>query len=46
MVEGHSLSIDESAMTGESDPVMKDRKTPFLLSGCKVQDGQGSLLVS
>jgi len=21
MVEGHSLSIDESAMTGESDPV-------------------------
>ncbi|CAK9225427.1 unnamed protein product [Sphagnum troendelagicum] len=46
MVEGHSLSIDESAMTGESDPVMKDRKTPFLLSGCKVQDGQGSMLVT
>ncbi|XP_024360514.1 calcium-transporting ATPase 8, plasma membrane-type [Physcomitrium patens] len=46
LVEGHSLSIDESTMTGESFPVKKDKSRPFLLSGCKVQDGQGTMLVT
>ncbi|KAG0600760.1 hypothetical protein M758_11G058600 [Ceratodon purpureus] len=46
LVEGHSLSIDESTMTGESMPVKKDKSKPFLLSGCKVQDGQGTMLVT
>lgn len=46
VVEGHSLSIDESTMTGESLPVKKDKSRPFLLSGCKVQDGQGTMLVT
>lgn len=46
LVEGHSLSIDESTMTGESLPVKKDKTRPFLLSGCKVQDGQGTMLVT
>jgi Ca2+-transporting ATPase len=46
LVEGHSLSIDESTMTGESLPVKKDKSRPFLLSGCKVQDGQGTMLVT
>jgi Ca2+-transporting ATPase len=46
LVEGHSLSIDESTMTGESFPVKKDKTRPFLLSGCKVQDGQGTMLVT
>ncbi|KAG0598160.1 hypothetical protein M758_12G051300 [Ceratodon purpureus] len=46
LVEGHSLSIDESTMTGESLPVKKDRSRPFLLSGCKVQDGQGKMMVT
>ncbi|KAH8960841.1 hypothetical protein BDL97_05G018100 [Sphagnum fallax] len=46
LVEGHSLSIDESTMTGESHPAKKDSKEPFLLSGCKVDDGQGIMLVT
>ena len=47
VVEAHSLSIDESAMTGESLPVKKDKLSkPFLLSGCKVHDGQGVMLVT
>jgi magnesium-transporting ATPase (P-type) len=45
LVQGYSLSINESAMTGESEPVKKDSNQPFLLSGCKVEDGQGTMLV-
>ncbi|KAL2503195.1 Calcium-transporting ATPase 8 [Forsythia ovata] len=43
---GHSLSIDESSMTGESKIVHKDSKAPFLMSGCKVADGYGTMLVT
>ncbi|CAM6053706.1 unnamed protein product [Sphagnum tenellum] len=46
LVQGYSLSINESAMTGESEPVKKDSNQPFLLSGCKVEDGQGTMLVT
>eukprot|EP00250_Pteridium_aquilinum_P029824 c40185_g1_i1 orf=407-3571(+) len=45
-VEGHSLSLDESAMTGESLPVHVNRRMPFLLSGSKVSDGFGKMLVT
>jgi P-type Ca2+ transporter type 2C len=39
--------IDESAMTGESDPVRKDPDTkPFMLSGCKVSEGCGEMVVT
>ncbi|XP_009757245.1 calcium-transporting ATPase 8, plasma membrane-type [Nicotiana tabacum] len=45
LISGHSLAIDESSMTGESKIVHKDLKSPFLMSGCKVADGYGTMLV-
>ncbi|KAL1539715.1 Calcium-transporting ATPase 12, plasma membrane-type [Salvia divinorum] len=45
-VEGHSFQVDESSMTGESDHVEVDSKRhPFLLSGSKVADGYGKMVV-
>ncbi|KAL5712430.1 P-type Ca(2+) transporter [Ranunculus cassubicifolius] len=42
-----SLQIDESSMTGESEQVdVDDQKHPFLLSGTKVVDGYGRMLVT
>ncbi|KAK2395507.1 calcium-transporting ATPase 8, plasma membrane-type [Trifolium repens] len=46
VITGHSLSIDESSMTGESKIVHKDSKDPFMMSGCKVADGSGTMLVT
>ncbi|KAK6944577.1 Calcium-transporting P-type ATPase, N-terminal autoinhibitory domain [Dillenia turbinata] len=46
LISGHSLAIDESSMTGESKIVHKDAKAPFLMSGCKVADGFGTMLVT
>ncbi|XP_056166527.1 calcium-transporting ATPase 10, plasma membrane-type-like isoform X1 [Syzygium oleosum] len=46
LVSGHSLAIDESSMTGESKIVHKDSRRPFLMSGCKVADGSGIMLVT
>ncbi|KAK9054776.1 hypothetical protein SSX86_025855 [Deinandra increscens subsp. villosa] len=46
LIKGHSLAIDESSMTGESKIVHKDQKAPFLMSGCKVADGAGTMLVT
>ncbi|KAK7392918.1 hypothetical protein VNO78_21368 [Psophocarpus tetragonolobus] len=45
-ISGYSLVIDASSLTGESDPVNIDEKRPFLLSGTKVQDGQGKMIVT
>ncbi|GMY35271.1 calcium-transporting atpase 10, plasma membrane-type [Fagus crenata] len=46
LISGHSLSIDESSMTGESKIVHKGARDPFLMSGCKVADGSGTMLVT
>ncbi|KAK4762027.1 hypothetical protein SAY87_029911 [Trapa incisa] len=46
LITGHSLAIDESSMTGESKIVHKDSRGPFLMSGCKVADGSGTMLVT
>ncbi|KAI5573298.1 hypothetical protein BDE02_10G070900 [Populus trichocarpa] len=46
-IDGHSLQIDESSMTGESDHVeINHKKNPFLVSGTKVADGYGQMLVT
>ncbi|XP_019191317.1 PREDICTED: putative calcium-transporting ATPase 13, plasma membrane-type [Ipomoea nil] len=47
LVEGHSLQVDESSMTGESDYVeVNHNQNPFLISGTKVVDGYGQMLVT
>jgi len=46
-LEGHSLQVDESSMSGESDHVHVNGDTnPFLLSGTKVVDGFAHMLVT
>ncbi|XP_031251486.1 calcium-transporting ATPase 12, plasma membrane-type-like [Pistacia vera] len=46
-LNGHSLKVDASSMTGESDHVeINGSKNPFLLSGTKVTDGYGSMLIT
>ncbi|KAG2408535.1 Calcium-transporting ATPase [Vigna angularis] len=45
-VSGFSVLIDESSLTGESEPVMVTSQNPFLLSGTKVQDGSCTMLVT
>jgi len=45
-VTGFSVLIDESSLTGESEPVMVTSQNPFLLSGTKVQDGSCTMLVT
>ncbi len=47
VLSSQALEIDESSMTGESDLMKKDAaKNPFLLSGTKVTDGYGVMLVT
>ncbi|XP_010278086.1 PREDICTED: putative calcium-transporting ATPase 13, plasma membrane-type [Nelumbo nucifera] len=46
-LNGHSLQVDESSMTGESDHVDVDAsQNPFLFSGAKVTDGFAHMLVT
>ncbi|KAI9921678.1 hypothetical protein PsorP6_002041 [Peronosclerospora sorghi] len=39
------IKMDESAMTGESDLLVKNAENPFLLSGTKVMEGVGKMLI-
>lgn len=45
-ISGYSLYIDESSLSGESEPVNIEKGRPFLLSGTKVQEGSGRILVT
>lgn len=45
-ISGYSLLINESSLTGESEPINVAAENPFLLSGTKVQDGSCKMLVT
>lgn len=45
-VSGFSVLINESSLTGESEPINVNALNPFLLSGTKVQDGACKMLVT
>jgi len=46
VVDSHSLSVDESSMTGEPVAMKKSvDKAPFCFSGTKVMDGEAQLVV-
>ncbi|OWM70751.1 hypothetical protein CDL15_Pgr014424 [Punica granatum] len=45
-ISGFSVLINESSLTGESEPVNVNAINPFLLSGTKVQDGSFKMLVA
>ncbi|KAJ2569145.1 plasma membrane calcium, partial [Coemansia sp. RSA 1836] len=48
-LSGHNMTCDESSATGESDAIKKgmasDGRDPFILSGAKVLEGVGSMVV-
>ena len=55
LIEGSNVSIDESSITGESDEIKKrvpetysktEGKSPFMISGSKVMEGTGLMLVA
>lgn len=46
LIEGFDLKTDESVMTGETDMIKKSADAPFMLSGCQVAEGVGSMLVT
>ncbi|GAQ87615.1 Calcium transporting ATPase [Klebsormidium nitens] len=45
-VQGHQLTIDESSMTGESQPMHKNEQKPFMMAGTKVSDGMGTMVLT
>lgn len=45
-ISGYSLLIDESSLSGESEPVYISHQKPFLMAGTKVQDGSAKMLVT
>ncbi|KAL3724809.1 hypothetical protein ACJRO7_029903 [Eucalyptus globulus] len=46
-LQGHSLQVDDSSMTGESDHVeVNSNHNPFLFSGTKVADGYAQMLIT
>lgn len=45
-ISGYSLLIDESSLSGESEPVQVSEEKPFLHAGSKVVDGTAKMLVT
>ncbi|KAA8544925.1 hypothetical protein F0562_019680 [Nyssa sinensis] len=45
-LNGHSLEVDESSMTGESGHIEVDASNPFLFSGAKIANGYARMVVT
>jgi len=45
LVSGNGVKADESALTGEPEPIEKSKERPFMISGTQVNQGQGTMLV-
>ena len=45
-LDGSPIIIDESALTGESDPFTKNEEKPLLFAGSLVTDGKARMLVT
>ncbi|KAK3146740.1 hypothetical protein QOZ80_3BG0271120 [Eleusine coracana subsp. coracana] len=45
-ISGYSVYINESSLTGESEPVAINEDNPFLLSGTKILDGSCKMLIT
>ena len=46
IIQHNDLKIDESSLTGESDLVRKGENNPFILSGTRVMEGSGKMIVT
>ncbi|KAM0870856.1 hypothetical protein ACQ4PT_039765 [Festuca glaucescens] len=45
-ISGYSLLIDESSLSGESEPIQVSEEKPFVHAGSKVVDGTAKMLVT
>lgn len=45
-ISGNVVSIDESPLTGETEPVKKSAANPFLFSGCQVNEGTALMIAT
>lgn len=45
LLNGEGVKTDESALTGEPEPIAKSSDAPFMISGTTVNAGQGTMLV-
>eukprot|EP01091_Cochliopodium_minus_P014751 TRINITY_DN505_c0_g1_i1.p1 TRINITY_DN505_c0_g1~~TRINITY_DN505_c0_g1_i1.p1 ORF type:complete len:1009 (-),score=313.19 TRINITY_DN505_c0_g1_i1:89-3070(-) len=46
IIDHDDMKCDESQMTGETDAIKKGPNSPYLLCGCQVLDGRGTMLVA
>ncbi|TVU20014.1 hypothetical protein EJB05_36200, partial [Eragrostis curvula] len=45
-ISGYSLVVDESSLSGESEPIRVSEENPFIHAGSKVVDGTAKMLVT
>ncbi|MFS7888460.1 putative P-type ATPase, HAD-like superfamily [Helianthus anomalus] len=45
-LSGLAVSVDQSSLTGESEPVKVNSENPYLLTGSMIQDGSCKMLVT